>query len=113
MNVFFLQLFVFTDGEVTDTFSVIREVRSNRERHRYEENVISGWQDPSNVTCNPVPPDTSVDNHFRGQNNSRILVLPADNIFLYTSPSLLIEKSNFINNINSTSKSFSFVLSQS
>lgn len=29
-----LQLFVFTDGEVTDTFSVIREVRSNRERHR-------------------------------------------------------------------------------
>ncbi|XP_007948144.1 von Willebrand factor A domain-containing protein 5A [Orycteropus afer afer] len=29
-----LQLFVFTDGEVTDTFSVIREVRSNSKRHR-------------------------------------------------------------------------------
>ncbi|XP_037697728.1 von Willebrand factor A domain-containing protein 5A-like isoform X2 [Choloepus didactylus] len=29
-----LQLFVFTDGEVTDTFTVIKEVRSNRERHR-------------------------------------------------------------------------------
>ncbi|XP_036209200.1 von Willebrand factor A domain-containing protein 5A isoform X4 [Myotis myotis] len=29
-----LQLFVFTDGEVTDTFSVIREVKSNGQRHR-------------------------------------------------------------------------------
>nr|KAF6404385.1 von Willebrand factor A domain containing 5A [Molossus molossus] len=29
-----LQLFVFTDGEVDDTFSVIREVKSNRLRHR-------------------------------------------------------------------------------
>lgn len=29
-----LQLFVFTDGEVTDTFSVIREVKSNGHRHR-------------------------------------------------------------------------------
>ncbi|XP_058145297.1 von Willebrand factor A domain-containing protein 5A isoform X2 [Dasypus novemcinctus] len=29
-----LQLFVFTDGEVTDTFSVIKEVRRNRLRHR-------------------------------------------------------------------------------
>ncbi|XP_070255819.1 von Willebrand factor A domain-containing protein 5A [Myotis yumanensis] len=29
-----LQLFVFTDGEVNDTFSVIREVKSNGQRHR-------------------------------------------------------------------------------
>ncbi|XP_059531943.1 von Willebrand factor A domain-containing protein 5A isoform X4 [Myotis daubentonii] len=29
-----LQLFVFTDGEVTDTFSVIREVKINGQRHR-------------------------------------------------------------------------------
>ncbi|XP_019602980.2 von Willebrand factor A domain-containing protein 5A isoform X1 [Rhinolophus sinicus] len=29
-----LQLFVFTDGEVTDTFSVIKEVKSNNLRHR-------------------------------------------------------------------------------
>ncbi|XP_076968716.1 von Willebrand factor A domain-containing protein 5A-like isoform X1 [Tamandua tetradactyla] len=29
-----LQLFVFTDGEVTDTFTVIKEVRNNRDRHR-------------------------------------------------------------------------------
>ncbi|XP_016071414.1 PREDICTED: von Willebrand factor A domain-containing protein 5A [Miniopterus natalensis] len=29
-----LQLFVFTDGEVDDTFSVIREVKSNRLKHR-------------------------------------------------------------------------------
>nr|XP_037860977.1 von Willebrand factor A domain-containing protein 5A isoform X2 [Chlorocebus sabaeus] len=29
-----LQLFVFTDGEVTDTFSVIKEVRINRQKHR-------------------------------------------------------------------------------
>ncbi|XP_014640481.1 PREDICTED: von Willebrand factor A domain-containing protein 5A [Ceratotherium simum simum] len=29
-----LQLFVFTDGEVTDTFSVIKEVRSNSLKHR-------------------------------------------------------------------------------
>ncbi|KAM9220998.1 LOW QUALITY PROTEIN: von Willebrand factor A domain-containing protein 5A-like [Dugong dugon] len=29
-----LQLFVFTDGEVSDTFSVIREVKSNSKRHR-------------------------------------------------------------------------------
>lgn len=29
-----LQLFVFTDGEVTDTFSVIKEVKSNNRRHR-------------------------------------------------------------------------------
>ncbi|XP_036856753.2 von Willebrand factor A domain-containing protein 5A isoform X1 [Manis javanica] len=29
-----LQLFVFTDGEVTDTFSVIKEVKSNGLRHR-------------------------------------------------------------------------------
>ncbi|XP_070256041.1 von Willebrand factor A domain-containing protein 5A-like [Myotis yumanensis] len=29
-----LQLFVFTDGEVTDTFRVIREVKSNGQRHR-------------------------------------------------------------------------------
>ncbi|KAM5222619.1 von Willebrand factor A domain-containing protein 5A isoform 2-T9 [Hipposideros larvatus] len=29
-----LQLFVFTDGEVTDTFSVIKEVKSNSLRHR-------------------------------------------------------------------------------
>lgn len=29
-----LQLFVFTDGEVTDTFSVIREVKSKGQRHR-------------------------------------------------------------------------------
>lgn len=42
MNVFFLQLFVFTDGEVTDTFSVIKEVKSNNLRHRYEANVICG-----------------------------------------------------------------------
>ncbi|XP_054435462.1 von Willebrand factor A domain-containing protein 5A-like [Pteronotus mesoamericanus] len=29
-----LQLFVFTDGEVNDTFSVIKEVKSNRLKHR-------------------------------------------------------------------------------
>ncbi|XP_029812836.1 von Willebrand factor A domain-containing protein 5A isoform X2 [Suricata suricatta] len=29
-----LQLFVFTDGEVTDTFSIIKEVRNHRLRHR-------------------------------------------------------------------------------
>ncbi|XP_066221385.1 von Willebrand factor A domain-containing protein 5A isoform X1 [Saccopteryx leptura] len=29
-----LQLFVFTDGEVSNTFSVIKEVKSNRLRHR-------------------------------------------------------------------------------
>ncbi|XP_036209209.1 von Willebrand factor A domain-containing protein 5A isoform X9 [Myotis myotis] len=29
-----LQLFVFTDGEVTDTFSVIRKVKINGQRHR-------------------------------------------------------------------------------
>nr|XP_027786422.1 von Willebrand factor A domain-containing protein 5A-like isoform X2 [Marmota flaviventris] len=29
-----LQLFVFTDGEVTDTFSVIKEVQSNSNKHR-------------------------------------------------------------------------------
>nr|XP_054297683.1 von Willebrand factor A domain-containing protein 5A isoform X2 [Pongo pygmaeus] len=29
-----LQLFVFTDGEVTDTFSVIKEVRINGQKHR-------------------------------------------------------------------------------
>ncbi|XP_028003178.2 von Willebrand factor A domain-containing protein 5A isoform X1 [Eptesicus fuscus] len=29
-----LQLFVFTDGEVSDTFSVIKEVKSNGQRHR-------------------------------------------------------------------------------
>ncbi|XP_049712876.1 von Willebrand factor A domain-containing protein 5A-like isoform X1 [Elephas maximus indicus] len=29
-----LQLFVFTDGEVSDTFSVISEAKSNRKRHR-------------------------------------------------------------------------------
>ncbi|XP_045146184.1 von Willebrand factor A domain-containing protein 5A isoform X1 [Echinops telfairi] len=29
-----MQLFVFTDGEVTDTFSVIREVKSSRKQHR-------------------------------------------------------------------------------
>lgn len=29
-----LQLFVFTDGEVTDTFSVIKEVKNNSLRHR-------------------------------------------------------------------------------
>ncbi|XP_014447273.2 von Willebrand factor A domain-containing protein 5A, partial [Tupaia chinensis] len=29
-----LQLFVFTDGEVTDTFSVIQEVKTNRQKHR-------------------------------------------------------------------------------
>ncbi|XP_012325644.2 von Willebrand factor A domain-containing protein 5A isoform X1 [Aotus nancymaae] len=29
-----LQLFVFTDGEVTDTFSVIKEVGINRQKHR-------------------------------------------------------------------------------
>ncbi|KAF6278702.1 von Willebrand factor A domain containing 5A [Rhinolophus ferrumequinum] len=29
-----LQLFVFTDGEVTDTFSVIKEVKNNNRRHR-------------------------------------------------------------------------------
>ncbi|XP_077750090.1 von Willebrand factor A domain-containing protein 5A isoform X3 [Canis aureus] len=29
-----LQLFIFTDGEVTDTFSVINEVRRNRTKHR-------------------------------------------------------------------------------
>lgn len=42
MNVFRVQLFVFTDGEVNDTFRVIREVKSNGLRHRYEDNVISG-----------------------------------------------------------------------
>ncbi|KAF7473689.1 Hypothetical predicted protein [Marmota monax] len=36
-----LQLFVFTDGEVTDTFSVIKEVQSNSNKHRYELKVIS------------------------------------------------------------------------
>ncbi|XP_027622237.1 von Willebrand factor A domain-containing protein 5A, partial [Tupaia chinensis] len=29
-----LQLFVFTDGEVTDTFSVIKEVKTNSQKHR-------------------------------------------------------------------------------
>uniref|UniRef100_A0A2K6SA82 von Willebrand factor A domain-containing protein 5A n=1 Tax=Saimiri boliviensis boliviensis TaxID=39432 RepID=A0A2K6SA82_SAIBB len=29
-----LQLFIFTDGEVTDTFSVIKEVGINRQKHR-------------------------------------------------------------------------------
>uniref|UniRef100_A0A4W2ICP0 von Willebrand factor A domain-containing protein 5A n=1 Tax=Bos indicus x Bos taurus TaxID=30522 RepID=A0A4W2ICP0_BOBOX len=29
-----LQVFVFTDGEVTDTFTVVREVKSHRLRHR-------------------------------------------------------------------------------
>jgi hypothetical protein len=38
---FFVQVFVFTDGEVTDTFSVIKEVKFNSKKHRYEENVIS------------------------------------------------------------------------
>lgn len=42
MNVCRVQLFVFTDGEVDDTFSVIREVKSNGLRHRYEGDVISG-----------------------------------------------------------------------
>ncbi|MEJ1283625.1 hypothetical protein NN561_014598 [Cricetulus griseus] len=32
-----LQLFVFTDGEVDDTFSVIKEVKLNSKKHRYEE----------------------------------------------------------------------------
>ena len=31
MDVFFLQVFVFTDGEVTDTFTVVREVKSHLE----------------------------------------------------------------------------------
>lgn len=35
MNLFFLfQLFVFTDGEVSDTYSVIREVKLNSKKHR-------------------------------------------------------------------------------
>ena len=41
MNVFFLfQLFVFTDGEVSDTFSVIRQVQLNSKKHRYEESMV-------------------------------------------------------------------------
>nr|KAF6468647.1 hypothetical protein HJG63_020551 [Rousettus aegyptiacus] len=36
------RLFVFLYGEVTDTFSVIKEVQINCLRHRYNENVISG-----------------------------------------------------------------------
>lgn len=42
MNVSCVQLFVFTDGEVDNTFSVIKEVKSNALKHRYEDNVISG-----------------------------------------------------------------------
>lgn len=38
INIFFLQLFVFLYGEVTDTFSVIKEVQINCLRHRYDEN---------------------------------------------------------------------------
>jgi hypothetical protein len=42
MNIFFpFQLFVFTDGEVSDTFSVIREVKLNSKKHRYEESIAS------------------------------------------------------------------------
>ena len=81
MDVFFLQIFVFTDGEVTDTFTVVREVKSHYLRHRYELMCL----DPHNVTCNLVPPDNSIHIPFRQQNDSSILVLILK-IFFYISP---------------------------
>lgn len=56
MNLFFLfQLFVFTDGEVSDTYSVIREVKLNSKKHRYEESVVPSVltvaQAMPHVTC--------------------------------------------------------------
>lgn len=58
---------------------------------------------PSSAMCILVPHDTSVDIHFRGQNDLRILLLPADS-FLSISffTSLLKDKSNFLQNINTT-----------
>lgn len=38
---FLLQLFVFTDGEVSDTFTVINEVLFNSKKHRYEASMVS------------------------------------------------------------------------
>lgn len=38
---FLLQLFVFTDGEVSDTFTVINEVLFNSKKHRYEASTVS------------------------------------------------------------------------
>ena len=102
MDVFFLQVFVFTDGEVTDTFTVVREVKSHRLRHRYELMCL----DPHNVTCNLVPSINSIHIPFRQQNDSSILVLILK-IFFYIIYFLLKEKISFLNNINTTMKSLS------
>lgn len=40
---FFVQLFVFTDGEVADTFTIIREVKLNSKKHRYEDRCAFFW----------------------------------------------------------------------
>lgn len=37
----FVQIFVFTDGEVVETFSVIREVKFQSRKHRYEGGLLS------------------------------------------------------------------------
>ena len=55
MNIFFLfQLFIFTDGEVSDTYSVIKEVQLNSNKHRYEESmfpsVLTGSEAMSHVS---------------------------------------------------------------